>query len=224
LKSDKNHPRKNIMKPIHWLHQALHTPVEKVAVSYLKSHVNLHKPPVGVMHTTEVSFDSALKGFKKKNAPHFLVGANRIVQFGPLGIMSHALEHKTGTVETNRWARVQIEVAGFSQLDLWQPDDATFVALASLVAVLEDAAGIPLTRNWPDQLDKSKVWAKESNPRRKEHVWGKKAGWFGHIEVPGNSHWDPGSLNYTALFAKAKALKDALTRGHGVQRGSHKGF
>jgi hypothetical protein len=195
------------MKRLHWLHKALHCRVEKVPVSYLTAHVDVHKPAVGVMHTTEGSFDSALQEFKKKFAPHFLVGAGRIIQFAPLGIMSHALEHKKGTIETNRWARVQIEVAASSSLDLWQPDHATFVALASLVAVLEDAAGIPLTRHWPDQLDKHQIWAKEGNVRRKQHLWGKKAGWFGHIEVPGNSHWDPGSLNYTALFAKARALK-----------------
>jgi hypothetical protein len=195
------------MKPVHWLHQALHCHVEKVAVSYLTGHVDLHKPPAGVMHTTEVSFDAALKEFKTKFAPHFLVGAGRIVQFAPLGVMSHALEHKKGTVETNRWARVQIEVAASSNLDLWQPDQATFAALASLVAVLEDAAGIPLVRHWPDQLDKQQVWATSGNARRREHIWGKKAGWFGHVEVPGNHHWDPGSLNYTAVFAKARAFK-----------------
>jgi hypothetical protein len=197
------------VKLAHWLPKALNYHVEKMAVSYLTAHVDLHKPAVGVMHTTEGSFDSALKEFKTKFAPHFLVGAGRIVQFAPLRIMSHALEHKKGTVETNRWARVQIEVAGHSKLDLWQPDNATFLALASLVAVLEDAAGIPLTRphHWPDQLDKHQVWAKTGNPRRIQHVWGKVAGWFGHIEVPGNHHWDPGSLNYTALFAKARALK-----------------
>jgi len=192
---------------MHWLDRALKVPVEKVAVSYLKGHVDLHKPPVGVMHTTEGHFDDALKEFKTKFAPHFLVGAGRIIQFAPLGIMSHALEHKAGTTPTNQWARVQIEMAGWSELDLWQPSNPRFDTLASLMAVLEDAADIPLKRHWPDQLDKHKVWAKATNPRRIEHVWGKEAGWFGHIEVPGNSHWDPGSLNYTALFARARALK-----------------
>jgi hypothetical protein len=138
------------MKPVHWLDRALKCPVEKVAVSYLKSHVDQNKPPIGVMHTTEGSFNSAFQEFKTKFAPHFLVGAGRIIQFAPLGIMSHALEHKKNTVESNRWARVQIEVAAKSKLDLWQPDDATFDTLASLLAVLEDAAHIPLKRHWPD--------------------------------------------------------------------------
>jgi hypothetical protein len=191
---------------IHWLTHAIKYRVENVPVKYLTGHVDHSKPAVGVMHTTEVSFDSALNEFKSKFAPHFLVGKGRIIQFAPLGRMAHALEHNKGTVETNRWARVQIEVAGKSQLDLWKPDDQTFDTLAALVAVVSHAAGIPLVRLWPDQLDKKVVWATPKNPRRHQHVWGKKAGWFGHIEVPGNSHWDPGSLDYTSLFARAQDL------------------
>jgi hypothetical protein len=195
---------------IHWLTHAVKYPVEHVHVSYLTGHVDHAKPAVGVMHTTEGSFDSALQEFKTKFAPHFLVGKSRIIQFAPLGKMSHALEHHKGAVETNRWARVQIEIAGKSQLDLWKPDSETFDRLAALVAVVSDAAGIPLKRHWPDQLDKGVVWATSKNPRRLQHVWGKEGGWFGHIEVPGNSHWDPGSLDYTALFARAQEL----FRGH----------
>src|SRR5438105_4301412 len=100
-----------LMRPVHWLHHALHCRVEHSAVPYLTSHVDPHKAAAGVMHTTEGSFDSALREFKTKFAPHFLVGARRIIQFGPLGVASHALEHKKGTIETNRWARVQIEIA-----------------------------------------------------------------------------------------------------------------
>ncbi len=194
------------IKVIHWFTHAIKYKVEHVHVSYLTSHIDHSKPSVGVLHTTETSFESALQEFKTKFAPHFLVGKGRIIQFAPLGKMSHALEHNKGTVETNRWARVQIEITAKSQLDLWKPDDETFETLAALVAVVSDAANIPLKRLWPDQLDKKVVWATKQNPRRTQNVWGKEAGWFGHIEIPGNSHWDPGSLNYTALFARAQEL------------------
>ncbi len=200
---------------VHWLVRAIKYHVEHVAVPYLTSHVDRSKPPAGVMHTTEGSFDSALKEFKTKFAPHFLVGKGRIIQFCPLGKAAHALEHHKGTVETNLWARVQIEVAAKSKLALWQPDNETFDTLASLLAMVSDAANIPLRRLWPDVLAKKVVWATASNPRRRQNVWGKEAGWFGHIEVPGNSHWDPGSLNYTALFTRAQELF-RLHSGHPV--------
>jgi hypothetical protein len=190
-----------------WLSHAFRFPIETVALGYLRETVSLFWPPVGVLHTTEIPFDDSLKVFKKKNAPHFLVGADRIIQFAPLGKMSHALQHKKGTVETNRWARVQIEIAGNSKLKLWLPDQPTLDRLAALIAVLEGAADIPMKRHWPDLLTSGVTWATESNPRRQEGVWGRLSGWFGHIEVPGNDHWDPGSLNYTALFAYARKLK-----------------
>jgi peptidoglycan recognition protein len=37
--------------------------------------------------------------------------------------------------------------------------------------------------------------------------WGNEPGWFGHVEIPGNSHWDPGSLKYGALFDRARELR-----------------
>ena len=39
--------------------------------------VDLSKAPVGVGHTTEGSFESALQKFQSVDAPHFLVGADR---------------------------------------------------------------------------------------------------------------------------------------------------
>jgi hypothetical protein len=190
-----------------WIPLALTNPVEHVPLKYLHEHVVMDRPPVGVLHTTEGSFESALGEFRTKFAPHFLVGNHRIIQFAPIGTMSHALEHHKGTVETNAWARAQIEIAGASKLHPWLPPPSTLDPLAALVAVLEDVAGIPLTRAWPDFLPRGVVWATEKNPRRREGIWGHRAGWFGHIEVPGNSHWDPGALEYSALFARARALK-----------------
>ena len=51
-------------KVIHWISHAIKYRVEHVAVSYLTGHIDRSKPHVGVMHTTEVSFDSALQEFK----------------------------------------------------------------------------------------------------------------------------------------------------------------
>jgi hypothetical protein len=191
-----------------WLAMALTYPVEHLPATYLHGNVSLSRPAAGVLHTTEGSFQSALDEFKTKFAPHFLVGHGRIIQFAPLGKMSFALEHTTGQLETNGWARAQIEIAGRSQLHPWLPESGTLDALASLVAALEDAAGIPMKRAWPDGLCRSVRWATAANPRRHEGAWGREAGWFGHIEIPGNSHWDPGALTYTALFARARVLKE----------------
>jgi hypothetical protein len=41
--------------------------------------------------------------------------------------------------------------------------------------------------------------------RRTDGTW-QKAGVYGHVEVPGNSHWDPGSLDYPAFFQRVQAI------------------
>ena len=192
-----------------WLHNALTYPVEALTVPHEHDAVVLSKPPAGVMHTTEGTFNAALDVFKVHFAPHFLVGASRIVQFVPLGTIAAALQHPPGGVETNRWARVQIEVVAYSKMESWRPDQPTFDRLAALVATLERVAGIPLRRPWPDQLDAGTTWAATNNPRRQNSKWGKEPGWFGHVEIPGNTHWDPGSLRYGALFERAKELRAA---------------
>jgi hypothetical protein len=32
------------------------------------------------------------------------------------------------------------------------------------------------------------------------------AGWYGHIEVPENEHWDPGAFQWTGMLTRAKAI------------------
>lgn len=170
---------------------------------------DLARPRTGVLHTTEGSFESAYNEFKQRYAPHFLVGKDktgkvRIVQFVSLGNWASALENHSGGVETNRWAVAQIEVVGYSKTKPYQFDSETFDALASLVAELHTVAGIPLSRPFPDAMP-SGVWATESFVRRHAGKWGKVAGWYGHIEVPENSHWDPGAYKWSELLAAAKA-------------------
>src|SRR5262245_45737044 len=102
---------------IKWLSSALMYSVEPVTVPNQTAAVVLSKPPAGVMHTTEKTFEDALAVFKVHYAPHFLVGASRILQLAPLGITAAALRHPAGGGETNRWARAQIEIAAFSRLE-----------------------------------------------------------------------------------------------------------
>lgn len=179
--------------------------------------VDLTKPPVGVGHTTEGSFESAYGKFGSVDAPHFLVGKDahgkvRICQFVALGRVAGALEHPQGTEPTNGWARAQIELVGFSKLDPWKPDEDVLDAFAALVGTLRDAAGIPLVRPFPNTLDKHVTWATTQNPRRLSGKWGHAGGWWMHLEVPNNKHWDMGAFEWTAAFDRAARY---LTGGGG---------
>src|SRR5262249_9633019 len=111
--------------------------------------------------------------------------------------------------ETNRWARAQIEVVGFSQESPYQFDEATLARLAALLGLLERIASIPLTRPFPDAMPPT-PWAVKTFSRRHSGDWGTVAGWFGHVEVPGgNDHWDPGALRWSELLARARGTPGA---------------
>jgi hypothetical protein len=142
--------------------------------------------------------------FRRHYAPHFMVGRDgarvRIVQFCPLGSAGAALRNTAGGVETNRWARVQIELVGFSQRTLWRPDPGVLKAYAALLYELRDSAGIPLRY--------------VANPSRSAVTWRNGSGWFGHAGVPENDHWDPGVMDWQALLKSAAAFAPVVHAGH----------
>lgn len=182
--------------------------VERISgVIRTRSAIDQSRPPVGVLHTTEGSWDSAISVYRSKLAtPTFQVGPRRIGQLIPLGEMAAALKNPAGGVETNRWARVQIELVGFSRQSRWTPDAGSLDALAHLIAWLEEACDIPLTRPWSGHDLGPLPWATPSYPRRRAGKWGKTSGWFGHVEVPENDHWDPGELDWPAVIRAARDL------------------
>ena len=178
--------------------------IEHIPCPHPNAPVDMTVPAVGVLHTVEGSLGSGLSVFQNRNAPHFTLDGVRIIQMVPLGMMGSSLANPAGGVETNRLVRAQIELAGKSSQKPWLPDEPTTAALADLLATLERAAEIPLTRPFPDKMPPL-PWATVNFTRRKGK-WGKTAGWFGHIEVPENSHWDPGALQWTKLLALASEL------------------
>jgi hypothetical protein len=159
-----------------------------------------------VLHTTETS---VVPSYPPNTAPHFTVPDDelRIYQHVALGRISNSLRNPSGGVETNAWTRVQIEIVGFSSLRPWLPSTARQqTVLASLLEWCQRQLGIPERRVFRDRLKSGVIWATESNPRRREALtpdqpnWGGTAGWWGHVEVPENTHWDPGSLKASVLL------------------------
>ena len=167
--------------------------------------VNEQSPAMGVLHTIEGGLDSGLGVFRQHFAPHFTLDGERIIQLVPLGTMAAALQNHPGGVETNSITRAQIELAGSSQKDPWICDDASLDLLADLLATLADAAEIPLSRPFPDAMP-ALPWATEDFARRKADKFGVVAGWFGHVEVPENDHWDPGAFEWAKLLARAEQI------------------
>lgn len=183
-----------------WLTQAGKFRVEKFACPHPSAKVDLHAPRKGVLHTTEGSFESALQVFRQHYAPTFMVGRDRsghvrILQFLPLGDMAAALQNHYGGVETNSVTLVQIEIVGYSRKNPWLPDKDVREALVALMATLSIEVSIPL---------------RHTEVNRDPKLWTRCAGWFGHDDVPENSHWDPGNLIWGALLSEAASLERQL--------------
>jgi hypothetical protein len=165
---------------------------------------DLNAPPSGILHTTEGGWAGSMSVFKVHYSPHFIVGMNtagvvEIAQLVPIGFGALACKaHNNG-------ARVEIEMVANSKETSWLPDDQTLDALASLMVVCRDEWGIPLSRPWAT----GDYGRAGHNPHRTAGKFGKVAGWYGHGDMPDpDSHWDPGNLNWDAVFARANSLSN----------------
>lgn len=192
-----------------WLTSAFGYRIEKIPCPHPGERIH-PVYPCGVLHTTEGSWEGSMSVFRQHYAPHFLVGKDRagnvrIAQLVPLGYMAAALENDAGGVDTNRLASVQIELVAHSSEQPWSVGADVTAALAALLAKLKQEQGIRLRRPFSDTMP-PKPWATESFARRRAGFWGKFNGWFGHVEVPENAHWDPGAYKWTPLMEKARDL------------------
>jgi hypothetical protein len=112
----------------------------------------------------------------------------------PANLAGRGLENRAGGVETNRAGSVvvQIEVVGRAS----QPfTDGPCNGLAQIQA-------------WLTSLGVPPVWA--GTPDRSIANWA-KGGHFGHMDVPENSHTDPGNVNKTKLTALPTIEDDMFT-------------
>lgn len=195
-----------------------------------KAYLPMGKTQIGVLHTMEgFSVDGGLHtlqfGPKAPDPPHFCVGENRIVQCRPIGVQAAALVGRAPYFD-NQYAAVQIEMAGFTggspdwqhhAMDSWLPVESTLrplVALLAFCAITPEIA-IPLQRPSPDWKDDcsdiKNIPATDHNTRRQSGVWPHAKGWYYHLEVAHNNHYDCGAMHCSQIFAQAQALIDGAT-------------
>lgn len=165
-------------------------------------------PMIGVLHTTEGptiggAFATLLASH---SAPHFIAGNNRIMQCRPLTAQGAALK-VVGAEVPNKFAAIQIEMVGFSKKEPWLPPNSSLLPVRAIMKwAAASTLDIPLRRpsdQWPDDCSDmpKNTWATSTNARRKSGLWPRQKGWFMHLEVPKNVHWDCGAINWTEIFA-----------------------
>lgn len=130
----------------------------------------------------------------------FQVGEDVIGQHRPLWARGAAVDEHDHDL-------LQIEIVGFSRLDRWLPSPASLPPLVALMALLHRRGFVPTAlrrpARWPIRLDRLPA-AVDSYYRRLE-VWDQPHV-YGHVEIPGDEHWDPGSLDYPVLFSMIREV------------------
>jgi hypothetical protein len=166
--------------------------------SYLKLNAN----PSFCVHTTEGSTVEGAVNTLRNNCscPHFVVGEGRIVQMRPLWAQA-------ATLVSHNERFIQVECVGRANLKEHQLTPGTWSPLVALTRFVNQELGVPLKRplGFADQLPPG-TWAND-NPRRQSGKALQGRVVVGHIDVPDQSptwHWDPGSLDYSALFDQAR--------------------
>ena len=173
-----------------------------------QAYIPLTSPKALVIHTTEgTTVDGAVRTLRSKYAaPHFVVGENRIIQMRPL-------DAEAATLRNHNDVGWQVEVVGHSKQGVHKLTPSSWAPLVSLVRFFHKELGVPLARpaGWKDDLsDISTILASDNTRRKSRKALGFR-GLIGHLEVPDQSptwHWDPGALNYTALFREVSEEDD----------------
>ena len=128
-----------------------------------------------------------------------------LVQLGPLTQSGRALRND-GARRTNREGKVniQVEVLGRAK-DPWTKgfDPAKKPNYRKLIAAMR-AHGVADT--WPAGKPAATAAAATS---RNRSTWQSKGGHYGHSQVPGNDHWDPGAIDTSIVPGKASSGTDS---------------
>ncbi|MEU0245165.1 peptidoglycan-binding protein [Streptomyces sp. NPDC006235] len=164
------------------------------------------KPGRATWHSTEsgagnASFNAVAAYLIRIGAePHVLYDptTDRLGQFGPLNQSARALRND-GATRTNRTGKVNIQIEVLARAATpftayWKPGK-NFRALMAAI------------RSWgvPDRFPMGALAGRYADPaaKRTRSVWLDQGGHYGHCNVPGNDHWDPGKISVSALFAAA---------------------
>lgn len=165
-----------------------------------------------VWHTVQATSGSdrawagSIRTLNEKSAePHILYDPldDRLGQFLPLDRSARALRNDGGT-RTNRvgYPCIQIEVVARAEepfTNYWTPGK-NFRALMAAIR----SWGIP--NFWPAGQPPAFVANPPHNvpeDARSRSIWLSKGGHYGHSQIPGNDHGDPGAIDTVRLFAAA---------------------
>jgi hypothetical protein len=126
-------------------------------------------------------------------APHILWSpfTGEFAQFYPADSRSKSVVDLAGGTRTNRAGKVVIQVEALF-FPYCRVDGKVYATLADT-----PCKGWSSLQDWVTSWGVPQAWPMghptDFSPHRSEHVWETEGGWYGHSQVPENSHVDPGS-------------------------------
>ncbi|HVT17519.1 MAG TPA: N-acetylmuramoyl-L-alanine amidase [Thermoanaerobaculia bacterium] len=143
-----------------------------------------------VHHTTEgTTYEGALEAYRQGRGDlHFTVDGAQIYQHIDTSETARSLRHPAGQLETNRHSAVQIEIVGFAGSP---KDPAALTSVARLCRWIEATHEVP--QRWPNGPPRFSTNNQDPGGHNRDPLtWDTQGGHYGHSQVPGNTHWDPG--------------------------------
>jgi hypothetical protein len=154
----------------------------------------IHPPNLG-LHTTETDGLGDMPA-NHDFPPNAWVGDHRIVQTYRVNQAGHSVDELDAFL-------FQIEIVGRSQVGVWLPDDSSLFPLVALTAFLHQRDLIKTGLKRPNRLAGVPVGldhlpAAVSTYYRRGLA--KASGVYGHVDLAGDEHWNPGGFNYPVFF------------------------
>jgi len=155
--------------------------------------------PRGVLHTTETHNWAGAKYYHIEYNPNAAPG-KKWRQYRLFERSAYGLRHPSSTPQTNRQgtACIQVAVTGYAgNSHNW--GDEVYADLAEFIAWSNENFGIkPWSRY--DVGHNGSAYGEKGTARMLWDEWLEHDGWCAHQEVPSNSHWDAGKVDWTRLL------------------------
>jgi hypothetical protein len=173
-----------------------HAPTDPAYPAKAVAHVTWDRNATAKAPQDLVSF-SALKSYFSNSgsgvAPHILWDpfVGQFAQFFPADSRSKSVVDLAGGTRTNRAGAVVIQIEALF-FPYCRVDGKVYATLADTPCKGWDTLNV-WVRSWgvPDTWPMGRPT--DFTPRRSETVWETEGGWYGHSQVPENTHVDPGS-------------------------------
>lgn len=176
-----------------------------------------------VLHTTETA---SLPGYSSGTyAPHLTYDPSKNVWYQHTSFQTAArtLKNEAGGVQTNRANAIQVEIICYSDKKIADKYDRLWVGNLSTKAlkdIREFIKWAPVKFEWRGEQAFSYSQANASGYRFSDSEWDTFNGVCSHQDLPENTHWDTGALDWPRLMGTDKLEDDdymyPIRRGDGA--------